>query len=61
MERTFEKWLSEVNAVIEKLCGLGYEDIADKPWWDWWEDGVSPREAAEEALAEEGFPVEGEE
>ena len=52
----FDAWLARVDAHISRLSGLGHEDVADQPWYDWWEDGLSPAEAAENALEDEGFP-----
>jgi len=52
----FEKWMEKVDAVIGRLVGgLSHEDLADQTWRDWYNDGVTPKEAAEMALEYEGF------
>jgi hypothetical protein len=56
MDKTFPQWLKEVDREIGKLCGLSHNDLADQPWHDWYDDEMSPAEAAESALADEGFP-----
>jgi hypothetical protein len=55
---TFEEWMAKVDRVIAAHCGLGSGDLADQTYWDWWNDGVSPRDAAEMTLEDEGFPFE---
>ena len=52
------EWLSKVDKEIESICGLGYMDLADQQWADWYFSLMSPREAAVEALENEGFPFE---
>ena len=54
-ELTFEKWMSKVDAAISQICGLTSEDLADQCYRDWYEDEMSPSEAASEALEAEGF------
>ena len=58
--RTFDAWMAEVDAALLALTGeiTSHLDIADQPWRDWFNDELSPEEAAEEALEEEGFPFE---
>lgn len=54
----FRDWMSEVDVVISRVCGLTSNDIADWRWRDAFEDGTEPKEAAMEALAEDGFPMD---
>lgn len=58
MKAKFAQWLKEVDGVIGGICGLGHNDIADQTWYDWFADGYSPEEAAQEALENEGFAYE---
>ena len=53
---TFEEWMGAVDRRLASLCGLTHTCIADQPWHDWYQDGMPPRYAAEEALHNEGFP-----
>lgn len=52
---SFKKWMQQVDRYIAWLVGLGADDLADQCWRDWYDDGASPREAATEALANEGY------
>lgn len=54
---TFDQWMAEVDVVMVGMSGLDHNCIADQTWWDWWNDEVPAQEAAEEALANEGFPI----
>lgn len=56
--RTFETWLSDVDTELLAIAGLTHRDLADQTWWDWWADELSPAEAAELTLEDEGFPFE---
>jgi hypothetical protein len=57
MKITFEKWLEEVDTAITAWCGLSHLDLADQTWYDWYDSNMPPKEAAEIALDDEGFPV----
>jgi hypothetical protein len=52
---TFEQWMAKVDAVLVRTCGLTSGDLADWMYGDAYDDGVSPREAAQEVLAENGW------
>lgn len=49
-EPSFALWLALVDNRIGRLIGLGHRDIADWTWYDGFESGMSPRDAAIEAL-----------
>ncbi|AEJ93342.1 hypothetical protein SEA_KIPPER29_94 [Mycobacterium phage Kipper29] len=51
---TFKSWLGYVDAHMYRRYGVTHDDVADQTWWDWWNDGVSPVDAAQEAF-ENGF------
>lgn len=52
----FNAWYAQVDAVCTSIAGVGIDDLADGPSWDSWASGATPREYAEERLADEGFP-----
>ena len=56
-DKNFRIWLAKVDAVIGRICGLSHSDLADQCWRDWFEDGVTPAQAAKRCLAEEGFEL----
>ena len=48
----YENWISEVDELVTKLTGLGVSDLPDATWYDYYDDGLSPREAIEMANEE---------
>lgn len=56
--QTFEEWLEQVDSELNRQCGLSHNDLADQCWHDWYDDEMSPEEAAIECLENEGFPSE---
>ena len=57
-KQTFAQWKVEVNAHVMARAGLFADDLPDVPYYDWFEDGISPQEAAEMVLEESGFPMD---
>lgn len=56
---TFNEWLKVVDDEVVRLTfGLGIYDLPDIPYHDLYDDGAIPQEAAEEVLAQSGFPLE---
>jgi hypothetical protein len=53
---TFKQWLAAVDDKLVAKSGLGVRDLADQPYHDWYDDDMSPTEAAEQVLEDEGFP-----
>ena len=51
---TFPEWKKEVNRIVEKRIGLSCDDLEDCCYADWYEDGVSPSEAAGKAIRNSG-------
>jgi hypothetical protein len=43
---TFEEWLSRVDSAVDSLCGMSADDLDDWHYWDSWNAGESPRNAA---------------
>jgi hypothetical protein len=52
---TFEQWMKKVDQNISEVAGLSSNDLADQNYMDWFEDGMTPMEAAMEALDKEGY------
>lgn len=55
MVKTFEMWMNEVDALLEETCGLSSSDLPDVAYYDMYDDGLSPRSAAREALENAGY------
>jgi len=56
---TFDTWLAKVDQILLRATeAFTSGDLADQPYWNWWNDGVSPREAALDALEDNGYPME---
>lgn len=54
-KRNFECWMRKVDEAIDKTCGLSSLDLMDMSYLDMFEDGYTPKGAANEALREEGY------
>ena len=52
---TFKRWMELVDDEMVRESSLTSMDIGDKNWFFWFEDGTSPKEAAQRALEDEGF------
>lgn len=50
-KQSFPDWLADVDDVIEERIGLSRDDLPDWRYWDAWNKGVSPKEAADAVLA----------
>lgn len=53
MQQTFDQWMQKVDKIIENVCGLSSQDLPDKNYLDFWEDGYTPTQAAKVALNDE--------
>ena len=54
-DAAFAVWMAKVDAKIAaKAFGLGSDDLPDCCYADWFEDGVSPSEAAAKAIKSAG-------
>lgn len=51
----FVLWKNQVNEELVQVCGLVSDDMPDADYYGMFEDGLSPREAAHQVIAEEGF------
>jgi hypothetical protein len=58
-QREFERWMTAVDNVIAvKLYGLSSSDLPDQTWRDWFDEGLTAAEAAQECLENEGYEDE---
>lgn len=57
---SFEKWMRTVDQILVKKCGLPSDDLPDMLWAQWWEDGLTPRNAVEACLEECSFTDDAE-
>jgi len=49
----FIEWIGDVDRVIRRRIGVSHSDIADQPWRDWFDAGLTAREAAVDAIRSE--------
>lgn len=50
-ELTFKQWMKKVDELLESSkIGLSSSCLADFQYWDFWDLGAEPCEAAQEAL-----------
>ena len=47
---TFEGWMAEVDALVESSIGLSTRDLPDRPYYDWYEDYLSPKMVARKVI-----------
>ena len=50
----FDGWMAAVDAECERRYGVSVYDLADCPFHDWYDDGVSPKSAAVKARRMQG-------
>ena len=44
---SFSAWIAAVDHLIQSEVGTTHEDIPDACWRDWFDDGLTPKEAWE--------------
>lgn len=47
-EQSFEEWMAQVDRYVEALIGLSTGDLPDRPYYDEYEAGTTPKEMAKE-------------
>lgn len=57
-KNAFAQWKARVNVCVIARAGVFADDLPDVPYYDWFEDGISPQAAAEMVLEESGFPLD---
>lgn len=46
----FKTWMAKVSDEIESKVGLSLDDLPDMNYYEMWEDGISPANAARKAI-----------
>lgn len=46
----YKQWMVEVDQLLSETHGLSHRDLPDQPWRAWFDDEVTPEEAAEMCL-----------
>ena len=47
--------MTRVDRALYAKCCMGHDDLPDQTWRDWFDSGMTPTEAADECLDNEGF------
>lgn len=47
----FGVWMVLVDSALKRRVSVGVPDLSDQPYRDWFQDGMSPKEAASEVIA----------
>ena len=55
MKPSFNQWLAAVDRHLVRRVGVTTGDLADQCYADWFEDGITPFQAAQLVLQDEGF------
>lgn len=55
MDLSFKQWLAAVNRILLAKVGMGIGDLADCCYRDWYDDEVSPADAADMVLEDNDF------
>lgn len=55
MKVTFEQWMQAVDNILEHEIEVSHDDLADQPYYVWFEEGVSPKVAAKRAMKADGY------
>lgn len=50
---TFEQWFALVDIEVQNICFVSVHELSDFRSRDLFDDGVSPKEAAQEAIADD--------
>jgi hypothetical protein len=56
--RLFNVWKGRIDSLLESSIGLTTNDLADEPYKDWFDEGMSAMEVVELIAEEEGFDLE---
>ena len=55
---SFEAWMKKVDASVSARAGIGASDLPDGMYRDAYDDEMSPKDAATEALLAADYPPE---
>lgn len=50
----FDEWMQKVNDICWERYGLSADDLPDVPYYDWYDEGVTPGGAATRAYKNAG-------
>ena len=56
-KETFNTWMVKVDKAVSAIAGVSVYDLPDQNFYDQWEDALSPRQAARDALIDAGWDV----
>ena len=51
----FETWMDKVDQIFVEKTGLDYQSFPDQLYHDMWDDGLSPLDAFNEFVTNEGY------
>lgn len=53
---TFEDWQKELDKALSfQFGGFDSQDLPDWDWWDLWDSGLTPSEAVDDYMDNQGF------
>tara|TARA_R100001163_G_C4947444_1_gene116638 strand:- start:53 stop:220 length:168 start_codon:yes stop_codon:yes gene_type:complete len=47
---SFDQWMAKVDLLLETEFGLSSMDIVDQTWRAWFDDGLTPSQAAADII-----------
>jgi len=53
--KTFDAWMAEIDTIIGRLTGVGYDDLPDIDYTGMFDDGFTAKRAAMKALRNGGW------
>ena len=52
MPITFNEWMRQVDQILSAAIGFDSTDLTDRCWRHMFDDGITPREATEDIIAD---------
>lgn len=49
-QRGYDNWKRNVDLLVEQKLGIDTESLPDAPYWDWFQDGMTSKQAAARAI-----------
>ena len=56
IQLSFKEWKRRVDSSVQRIAGVGVDDLGDADFWCAWDSSTPPGEFAVELLEENGFP-----
>lgn len=50
----FDSWMNRVDDSLDEMCGMDTACLPDCDYWNWWNGGMEPKEAAILAIENAG-------